>query len=65
LWTPLGKTTIKVRGLEDSGDTRSTHGKVNFEGEKGPAQDMSGGSYNQSGSVGGSTGTVRMPIGMY
>jgi len=40
----------------------------NFEGEKGPAQtcpDMTGRRYTQSDSAGGSTGTVRMPIGLY
>ena len=35
----------------------------NFEGEKGPTQDMPDGQYTQSDSAGGSTSTVRMPTG--
>jgi len=41
---------------------RSSHAWTgNFEGVKGPAQDMSGGRYIQSNSAGGRTGTARMP----
>ena len=58
-------------GLEPCVRTGSGSPRVkgNFEGEEGPAQDMtfymSGGPYTQSNSTEGKTGTVRTPIGVY
>ena len=37
-------------------------GRDNFEGEKRPDQDMTGGRYSQSNSVGDTTNMVQMPI---
>jgi len=60
VWTQVGSRNQVLYECPDPHTWRD-----NFKGEKGPVQDMSTGWYIQSGSAGGSTGTVRMLTGVH